>query len=94
MRGAVPGNRDGARRRQHRPLGRYLKMGMRSSVDAAVFRSRGGRRLQGAEEYVEDVPKIIKKFKEIKGMCAFTKCIDDRQAGKVKHCYANDRRWR
>jgi hypothetical protein len=27
-------------------------------------------------------------------MCAFTKCIDDRQAGKVKHCYANDRRWR
>ena len=43
---------------------------------------------------IKDLPKIIKRFKEMKGHCAFLKCLDDRAAGKVKHCYANDRRWR
>jgi hypothetical protein len=42
----------------------------------------------------EDIPKIIKAFKEMKGHCAFLQCLDDRSKGKVKHCYANDRRWR
>jgi hypothetical protein len=48
------------------------------------------------EAYIEreDVPKIIKAFKEMKGHCAFLQCLNDRAAGKVKHCYANDRRWR
>jgi hypothetical protein len=26
-------------------------------------------------------------------LCCF-RCLDDRDAGKVKHCYENDRRWR
>jgi len=43
---------------------------------------------------VKDLPKIIKRFKEMKGHCAFLKCLDDRAAGKVKHCYYNDKRWR
>jgi hypothetical protein len=25
---------------------------------------------------------------------AFEKCVADREAGKVKHCYENDRKWR
>ena len=29
-----------------------------------------------------------------KKLNAFDKCIADREAGKVKHCYENDRRWR
>jgi hypothetical protein len=29
-----------------------------------------------------------------KKLNVFDKCIADREAGKVKHCYENDRRWR
>jgi len=30
----------------------------------------------------------------LKACDAYRKCEDDRAAGKVKHCYENDRRWR
>jgi hypothetical protein len=49
---------------------------------------------EAATIYREDIPKILKAFKEMKGHCAWLQCLSDRAEGKVKHCYANDRRWR
>src|SRR5215472_9609436 len=48
------------------------------------------------EAYIDrdDLPKLAKMFRDMKGHCAFLKCLDDRAAGKVKHCYLNDKRWR
>jgi len=40
---------------------------------------------------VKEPPFIMRK---VKACDAYRKCLDDREAGKVKHCYANDRRWR
>jgi hypothetical protein len=31
---------------------------------------------------------------ELKKCIAFWRCVTDREAGKVKHCYENDRRWK
>jgi hypothetical protein len=42
----------------------------------------------------EDIPDILKGIKELKKCNAFWQCVEDRDAGKVKHCYENDRRWR
>ena len=42
----------------------------------------------------EDIPDILKGIKELKKCAAFWQCVADRDAGKVKHCYENDRRWR
>jgi hypothetical protein len=28
-----------------------------------------------------------------KGCAAFLRCVEQQTAGKVKHCYANDKRW-
>jgi len=45
---------------------------------------------------LEDLAKLRKKFqtKEMKAHCAWLQCLADRGAGKVKHCYLNDKRWR
>jgi hypothetical protein len=40
---------------------------------------------------LKDIPRITRA---LKGCDAYRKCLDDRDAGKVKHCLANDRRWR
>jgi hypothetical protein len=40
---------------------------------------------------LKDLPTAIRAFKACD---AYRKCLDDRDAGKVQHCYANDRRWR
>jgi hypothetical protein len=40
---------------------------------------------------LKDLPKMMPV---LKACWAFRKCQEDRDAGKVKHCYANDRRWR
>jgi hypothetical protein len=40
---------------------------------------------------VKELPFILRK---IKACDVYRKCLSDREAGKVKHCYANDRRWR
>jgi hypothetical protein len=42
----------------------------------------------------EDLPVLEKEIKEFKRCLLFHKCLDDRDAGKVKHCYENDKRWR
>src|SRR5438034_7065322 len=39
----------------------------------------------------EDIPDILKGIKELKKCNAFWQCVEDRDAGKVKHCYENDR---
>ena len=31
---------------------------------------------------------------ELRKCIAFWSCVKDREAGKVKHCYENDKRWR
>jgi hypothetical protein len=43
---------------------------------------------------LEDALAIQKFIPDLKKCDAFWKCVADREAGKVKHCYANDRRWR
>jgi hypothetical protein len=40
---------------------------------------------------LKDLPRITRA---LKACDAYRKCLDDQEAGKVKHCYANDRRWR
>jgi hypothetical protein len=40
---------------------------------------------------LKDLPKMMPV---LKACWAYRKCLDDREAGKVKHCYYNDRRWR
>jgi hypothetical protein len=42
----------------------------------------------------DEIPDILKAIPEIKKCKAFWQCVVDRDAGKVKHCYENDRRWR
>jgi hypothetical protein len=46
---------------------------------------------QDFERLLKDLPEILR----IRKACdLFAKCINDRDAGKVKHCYKNDKRWR
>ena len=40
---------------------------------------------------LKDLPRITRA---LKACDAYRKCLDDRQAGKVKHSYDDDRRWR
>jgi hypothetical protein len=46
----------------------------------------------------KEFDKMLKVFprllRQMKACDAYNKCLDDRGAGKVKHCYPNDRRWR
>ncbi len=42
----------------------------------------------------DEIPDVLRALKELKPCAAFWKCVSDRDAGKVKHCYENDRRWR
>ena len=42
----------------------------------------------------EEIPDILKAIGVIKKCKAFLQCLEDRERGKVKHCYENDRRWR
>jgi hypothetical protein len=43
---------------------------------------------------LEDVLELQKQLPLLKRCTAFYQCVADREEGKVKHCYANDRRWR
>jgi hypothetical protein len=43
---------------------------------------------------LEDVLELQKFTRDLKKCEAWYKCLTDRDQGKVKHCYANDRRWR
>jgi hypothetical protein len=40
---------------------------------------------------IADIERGIRLLKKCK---AFWQCVHDRDAGKVKHCYENDKRWR
>jgi hypothetical protein len=41
-----------------------------------------------------DILELQKHLSLLKKCNAFWQCVNDRDAGKVKHCYENDRRWR
>ena len=43
---------------------------------------------------LEDALEIQKLIPDLRKCDAFWKCVEKREAGKVKHCYANDKRWR
>jgi hypothetical protein len=43
---------------------------------------------------LDDIPDIERGIRELKKCKAFYQCLEDREKGKVKHCYENDRRWR
>src|SRR5262249_34514024 len=49
---------------------------------------------QPATITLKDIPDLLERLKDLKKHCAWLQCLDDREAGKVKHCYANDKRWR
>jgi hypothetical protein len=42
----------------------------------------------------EEIPELEKALAILKKCNKFWQCVQDRDAGKVKHCYYNDRRWR
>jgi hypothetical protein len=44
--------------------------------------------------HLDDVLELQKHIRDLKACDAFWQCTADRDAGKVKHCYQNDRRWR
>jgi hypothetical protein len=58
----------------------------KSEAGAAVIISYDAFR-----KLLEDLPTALRAFKACE---AYRKCLDDRDAGKVKHCLSNDRRWR
>jgi hypothetical protein len=43
---------------------------------------------------LDDVRELQKLIPNLRRCTAFWQCVADREAGKVKHCYENDRRWR
>jgi hypothetical protein len=43
---------------------------------------------------LDDILELQKHLPLLKKCNAFWQCVNDREAGKVKHCYENDRRWR
>jgi hypothetical protein len=44
---------------------------------------------------LDEIAKAIAKARrEFKKCDLFYKCLEDRDKGKVKHCYENDKRWR
>jgi hypothetical protein len=43
---------------------------------------------------LDDVRELEKLLPHLKRCSAFWQCIEDRDNGKVRHCYENDRRWR
>ena len=42
----------------------------------------------------DDIPEIEAGLKVLKQCKAFWQCVEDRENGKVKHRYFNDKRWR
>jgi hypothetical protein len=46
------------------------------------------------KEFDEIAKAIAEARREFKKCDRFWQCVADRDAGKVKHCYENDRRWR
>jgi hypothetical protein len=54
-------------------------------------RDEPGQTIIIEEEEIGDLEKAIRLIKQCR---AFYKCLEDRRAGKVKHCYENDKRWR
>jgi hypothetical protein len=43
---------------------------------------------------LKDIQELQKYIPDLKKCTAFWQCVADREAGKVKHCYENDRRWK
>jgi hypothetical protein len=43
---------------------------------------------------LKEVQELQKFIPALKKCTAFGQCLKDREAGKVKHCYENDKRWR
>jgi len=58
------------------------------SIDAPVHTTVTYDELRNLKK---DLSRITRA---LKACDAYRKCEDDRAAGKVKHCYENDRRWR
>lgn len=54
-------------------------------------RDAPGQTIVIEQDEIGDLEKAIQLIKKCK---AFFQCTADRDAGKVKHCYENDRRWR
>jgi hypothetical protein len=54
-------------------------------------RDTPGQTIVIEQDEIGDLEKAIRLIKKCK---AFYQCLDDRDRGKVKHCYENDRRWR
>jgi hypothetical protein len=61
------------------------------STDSRIFVS--GKTVTVTLE-LSDLLELQKNIPILKRCTAFWQCVADREAGKVKHCYENDKRWR
>ena len=65
---------------------------LRGEIDDYGINISGDRvRIAIRPNDIADIEKGIRLLKKCK---AFWQCTNDRDQGKVKHCYENDRRWR
>jgi hypothetical protein len=54
------------------------------------WQRESGQTIIIGKDEIKDLEEAIKLVKQC---TAFFKCTDDREKGKVKHCYYNDKRW-
>jgi hypothetical protein len=78
---------------RHEQIEMYLESN--DAPNTEIFESEGHVTVRidyGAfRKLLKDLPTAIRAFKACD---AYRKCLDDQGAGKVKHCYEKDRRWR
>jgi len=59
--------------------------------DENVYEGIGWQRITITLDDVADIKRALVVLEKCK---KFWSCVNDRDAGKVKHCYENDKRWR
>jgi hypothetical protein len=78
---------------RHGQIEMYLESN--DAPNTEIFESEGHVTVridyEAFRKLLKDLPTAIRAFKACD---AYRKCLDDQGAGKVKHCYEKDRRWR
>jgi len=73
--------------------GHSCQVSKTAPVDGNNFASVGEKEIQFLVD-LKDIRELQKFIPYLTKCEAWEKCLADRDEGKVKHCYANDRRWR
>jgi hypothetical protein len=78
---------------RHGQLEMYFELN--DSPNTEIFENEGHVTVRidydAFRKLLKDLPTAIRAFKACD---AYRKCLMDQAAGKVKHCYENDHRWR